>query len=67
MEVKGIKTLGQLQEFINQNEDWMLETNDVIEANGWVDETGTPFGICNDGKQRLLFNDDMKAVVVEME
>lgn len=67
MNPEKIKTLRQLEEYINQHEDWMLEVNDVIEANGWIDETGISLGICNDGKRRLMFNVDMKAIIVDME
>lgn len=46
-------TLEELRDFINSNEDWELTTNKIIELNGWTDETGDNYGICNDGNRRL--------------
>ena len=66
MKTSEIKNLNQLAKYINQHEDWMLEVNDVIESNGWIDETGEEYGICNDGKLRLSFDSAMKAVVTRM-
>lgn len=67
MEPKEIKTLEELAQYINSHEDWMLEVNDVIEKNGWEDETGISVGICHDGKRRLLFDNNMNAVVVNIK
>lgn len=53
-------------EMINSTKDWKVEFYDIIEENGWTDETGETFGICNDGKQRLVFNEDCKAVLADM-
>ncbi len=61
-----ITTLAQLGEYINNHEDWMLKVNAIIENNGWTDETGEDYGICNDGKLRLSFNSDMDAVISEI-
>lgn len=66
MKIEEIKNLNQLAQFINANDEWKIEVNEVIEKNGWVDETGEDFGICNDGKLRLRFNSEMKAVVEQM-
>lgn len=66
MKIEEIKNLNQLAQFINANDEWKIEVNEVIEKNGWVDETGEDFGICNDGKLRLRFNSEMKAVVERM-
>ena len=67
MEPKKIKTLEELAQYINSHEDWMLEVNDLIESNGWEDETGISYGICHDGKRRLLFDDNMNAVVIDIK
>lgn len=66
MKIEEIKTLEELKEYINSHEDWMVEVNDVIENNGWIDETGISVGICNDGKKRLIFDSEMKAVIIDM-
>ena len=62
----NITNLNQLAKYINTHEDWMLEVNDIIEKNGWTDETGEDYGICNDGKLRLSFDSNMKAVVSKL-
>lgn len=67
MKAEEIKTLEQLKKYINQHEDWMVQVNDVIETNGWKDETGSDYGICNDGKYRLLFDSNMKAIIVPIK
>ena len=62
-----MKTLEDLRDFINENEDWNLQVNEVIEANEWDDEAGTDYGICNDGTRRLQFNSDMEAEIVDIK
>lgn len=59
--MKNITTLEQLRDYINEHDDWKLEVSDIIEKNGWVDETGEDYGICSDGKRCLLFDDEMNA------
>lgn len=66
MKIEEIKTLEELKDYINSHEDWMVEVNDVIEHNGWIDETGISVGICNDGKKRLIFDSEMKAIIIDM-
>ena len=61
-----MKTLEELRDFINSNEDWNLNANKAIEENGWIDECGTEYGICNDGKRRLQFSSNMEAEIVDM-
>lgn len=48
-----MKTLEELRDYINANEDWMPEVNEVIRSNGWIDETDEKYGICNDGKNMI--------------
>ena len=60
-----ITTLEALRDYINSNEDWQLEVNNVIEVNNWIDNTGTEYGICNDGLRSLIFNSDMEAEIVD--
>lgn len=56
-------TLQEFAEIINSADEWRLEFNDIIEQNGWVDETGNEFGICSNGEQRLVFNEAAEAVL----
>lgn len=61
-----MKTLEELRDYINANEDWMPEVNEVIRSNGWIDETDEKYGICNNGKNRLEFDSNMNAEIVSM-
>ena len=58
-------TLYDLRDYINNNEDWDLAINDIIERNGWHDDTGEEYGICSTDSHRLRFNDNMIAEVIE--
>lgn len=61
-----MKKLEEFRDYINSNEDWMMKANEIISANGWNDETGEKYGICNDSKNRLQFDSDMNAEIVPM-
>lgn len=64
-----MKTLEELRDFINSTEDWDLSVNDIIEKNGWTDETGEEYGICSDNKRRLYFRvegSDLVADIIEL-
>lgn len=64
MEMK-IKTLEEFAELINSSEEWKLEFNDIIKANGWEDLTNDDWDICREGKRRLTFNEETIAVIIE--
>lgn len=66
MVMKKIKDLNSFADFINKSDEWKLIFNDIIYSNNWEDETGSDFGICNDGKNRLIFDSNMIAVVIPM-
>lgn len=59
LKIEIMKTLEELKDYINSHEEWDLTVNKIIELNGWTDETGDEYGICNDGSRRLYltFND----------
>ena len=64
-----MNTLEELRDYINSHEDWELIVNNVIEHNGWEDETGGEYGICNDGSRRLcltLSDGDLVADIKDM-
>ena len=65
--MKEIKTLQEFADYINEHEDWALDMFDIIESNGWTDETGEEFGVYNDGKERIVINDNNIAIVIGME
>lgn len=60
-------TLEELRDFINSNEDWELTTNKIIKLNGWTDETGDNYGICNDGNRRLYLTVSNGVLVADIK
>lgn len=65
-----MKTLEELRDFINSTKEWDLSVNDIIEENGWNDETGEDYGICSDDTRRLYFrveNSNLIADITELE
>ena len=59
-----MRTLQEFRDYINSSSSYPLDTTEIIESNGWVDEQHELYYICNDGENRLEFNSDMKAVIV---
>lgn len=57
-------TMKDFAEMINSASEWKLKFNDIIKENGWHDDTDKPFGICNDGAQRLEFDENGKARMI---
>ncbi len=64
--VDWVTTLEELAQYINSNEDWQLETNDIISRNGWIDETGEEYGICSNGIAKAVFNEQGEAEVINI-
>lgn len=60
--METIKTLEQFAELINASEEWKPSFNSIIEANGWKDNTGEEYGICESDTEILEFNESGKAV-----
>lgn len=65
--VENMTTLEELRDFINDNEDWNIEVSNIITKNGWTDETGETWGVCSDGKRRIILNDNATAEIVNIE
>ena len=42
-------------------------TNKIIELNGWTDETGDNYGICNDGNRRLYLTVSNGVLVADIK
>ena len=59
-------TLEQFAEVINAADEWKLEFDDIIVANGWT-EIFDEWHICHDGKQMIYFDDNGKAQVTSIE
>lgn len=58
LKLETVNTLEEFRDYINSNDDWNSSMDRIIEDNGWIDETGEKFGICNDGLHRLYFHSD---------
>lgn len=43
--MEKIKTLEEFAELINSSEEWKLEFNEIIKANGWEDLTNDDWDI----------------------
>ena len=56
IQYKKMKTLEELRDFINSTKEWDLSVNDIIEGNGWNDETGEDYGICSDAHTQIIFS-----------
>lgn len=50
-------------DLINEADEWKLEFNEIIKANGWTDNTDTEFGICESATEILEYNDNAEAIV----
>ena len=59
-------TLEEFAEFINAADEWKLEFDDIIVANGWI-KMQDEWHICHDGKQMIYFDDNGKAQVTPIE
>ena len=64
-----MKNKMKLEEFaalINKADEWKLEFDDIIVANGWT-EIFDEWHVCHDGKQMIYFDDNGKAKVTSIE
>ena len=59
-------TLEQFAELINAADEWKLEFDDIIFANGWT-EIFDEWHICHDGKNMIYFDDKGIAKVKSIE
>ena len=59
-------TLEELAAMINESDEWRLEFDDIIVANGWT-EIFDEWHICHDGKQMIYFDDKGIAKVTSIE
>ena len=64
MKANEVKTLSELVEFINSNEDYNLEVTDIIERNGWNDEQGETYGVCSYNNDKVVINEQGEAEVI---
>ena len=59
-------TLEQFADLINEADEWKLEFDDIIFANGWT-EIFDEWHICHDGKNMIYFDDKGIAKVKSIE
>ena len=64
--MKNKITLEQFAELINEADEWKLEFDDIIFANGWT-EIFDEWHICHDGKNIIYFDDKGIAKVTSIE
>ena len=59
-------TLEEFAELINKADEWKLEFDDIIVANGWT-PMQDEWHICHDGKNVIYFDDNGQAQVTSIE
>lgn len=59
-------SLEQFADLINSSDEWKLEFDDIIVANGWT-SVFDEWHICHDGKQMIYFDDNGQAKVTSIE
>ncbi len=64
--MKNKMTLEQFADLINEADEWKLEFDDIIVANGWT-AIQDEWHICHDSKQMIYFNDNGQAKVTSIE
>ena len=65
MRANEVKSLYQMADYINEREDWPIEAEEIIRANGWKLLDGE-WDICTDGQHRLEFDETGDVVVREI-
>lgn len=59
-------TLEQFADLINSSDEWKLEFDEIIVANGWT-ACQDEWHVCHDGKQMIYFDDNGQAKVTTIE
>ena len=62
-----MKTLEEIRDFINENEDWDLAVSEAIKENGFIDERHEDYGICSHNWRKLVFNSMLYAEILDFE
>ena len=63
--MEKITTLYQLADYINDNNDWQLDVEDIIEKNGWHSDCGDNYGVCHDdNNNKVVINEQGNAEVI---
>lgn len=59
-------TLEEFAALINEADEWKLEFDDIIVANGWT-PISDEWHVCHDGKNMIYFDDNGKAKITPIE
>lgn len=64
MNIENPYTMQDLADYINAADEWPADVEDIIQRNGWVSDCGTEFGVCHNDREKVIINDEGKAVTV---
>lgn len=53
-----VRTLDELVEFINEQDEWSNEVAEIIEANSWEELSDNEFDVCQDDNRKVAINED---------
>lgn len=62
-----IQAMQDLAGYINAADEWPADVEDIIEQNGWVSDCGTEWGVCHNGDEKVIVNENGEAIVVPVE
>ena len=63
MKTNNITTLEELAQYINQNEDYPMDVEDIVKANGWT-LGDNDFDVCKDANEVLTMDENTGVFVV---
>lgn len=58
MKATDVRTLDELVEFINEQDEWSNEVAGIIEANSWEELSDNEFDVCQDDNRKVSINED---------
>ena len=58
MKATDVRTLDELVEFINEQDEWSNEVAEIIEANSWEELSDNEFDVCQDDNRKVSINED---------
>lgn len=58
MKATDVRTLDELAEFINEQDEWSNEVAEIIEANSWEELSDNEFDVCQDDNRKVAINED---------
>ena len=64
MKATDVRTLDELVEFINEQDEWSNEVAEIIEANSWEELSDNEFDVCQDDNRKVAINEDGIAEVL---